>query len=190
MGWYTGQLRRVLSYHVCGHRRGSNADNSFHCHHEDDCPIPQHKLSEFVYAREDGATSVVHADGLYIRNGTYPYKFPVKVCSINIASLSTCRLALDEGAVVLSFHNKSFPVPRVKLDPKRFLLIGNTGLRSMPKNVGLGDCKGPKVYGIPQCEVNFFTEADLNVQNLPNPNITGDFQATEAWPFKELSDDA
>jgi hypothetical protein len=38
--------------------------------------------------------------------------------------------------------------------------------------------------------VNFFTEADLNVQNLPNPNITGDFQATEAWPFKELSDDA
>lgn len=35
-----------------------------------------------------------------------------------------------------------------------------------------------------------FTEADLNVQNLPNPNITGDFQATEAWPFKELSDDA
>ena len=133
---------------------------------------------------------VVHADGLYIRNGTYPYKFPVKVCSINIASLSTCRLALDEGAVVLSFHKKSFPVPRVKLDPKRFLLIGNTGLRSMPKNVGLGDCKGPKVYGIPQCEVNFFMEADLNVQNLPNPNITGDFQATEAWPFKELSDDA
>ena len=95
---------------------------------EDDCPILQHKFSEFVYAREDGAsaTSVVHADGRYIRKGTYPYKFPVKVCSINIASLSTCRLALDEGAVVLSFHNKSFPVPRVKLDPKRFLLIGNT----------------------------------------------------------------
>jgi hypothetical protein len=103
--------------------------------HEDDCPIPQHKFSDFVYAREDGATSVVHADGRYIGNDTYPYKFPVKVCSINIAALSTCRLALDEGVVVLSFRNKTFPVPRVKLDPKRFLLIGDTGLRSKPKNM-------------------------------------------------------
>jgi hypothetical protein len=50
--------------------------------------------------------------------------------------------------------------------------------------MGLGDCKGPQVYGIHQCEVNF-TESDLNNQNMSNPDITGDYQATEAWPFKD-----
>jgi len=82
-----------------------------------------------------------------------------------------------------------FPSPGLSWILNNFFssVTPDTGLRSKPKNVGLGDCKGPKFYGIPQCEVNF-TQADLNVQNLPNPNITGDFQATEAWPFKELSD--
>ncbi|KAL3765302.1 hypothetical protein ACHAW5_006087 [Stephanodiscus triporus] len=165
---------------------------------DDDCPIPRRRGGGdgADFGMSDGAQIYVHATGDLVGNNALPYKFPVKVCSITVEVLSAFRTSLDEGDVVLSYAGQTFPVPRVKLDPKRFLLTGDTGLRSKPKDVGLGDCSDsplPTVYGIPQCPVNF-TEADLNVQskinNHTNPNITGDYQGNDGWFFKDLADDA
>ena len=76
-------------------------------------------------------------------------------------------------------------------------MIGDTGLRLKPKNLGLGDlgsdntqnpqgganCTAPQVYGINQCYTNF-TQDDL-VQPQ-----TGDYQGLDEWYFKEMCDSA
>jgi hypothetical protein len=161
---------------------------------DDDCPVPRRRGGDGEdFGVADGAQTLVHASGKLLGKDTMPHKFPVKVCSIAVEVLSTFRKSLDEGDVVLSYVERTFPVPRVKLDPRRFLLTGDTGLRSKPGNVGLGECNGTKLYGINQCQRNF-TEADLNVTsrvlNHTNPDITGDYQGNDAWFFKDLANDA
>jgi hypothetical protein len=156
---------------------------------EDDCPVAFRKSFSEEFTAANGAAYAVRATGNLVNDNMLPYKFPIKVCSITADSESDFTLALDAGDVVVSYKDSSsHVVPRVKLDPKRFLLTGDTGMRSKPKNLGLGalgkgNCTAPEVYGIPQCAKNF-TEADLTEQP------TGSFQDTNEWIFGQLADAA
>jgi hypothetical protein len=58
-----------------------------------------------------------------------------------------------------------------------------TGLRSKPKDLGLGKCKGPEIYGVNQCESNF-TQSDLNQEEQD-----GSFQSLDEWVFPDLCND-
>jgi Calcineurin-like phosphoesterase len=110
-----------------------------------------------------------------------PYAFPVRVCEVRI-TLESHKKAWTAGTLRWEgVETASTPIP---LDPTRFLLIGDTGLRVKPKDLGLGKCKAAQypLYDIEQCEVNF-TQADLNAST-----VKGDFQSTDesSWPLRTL----
>lgn len=134
-------------------------------------------------------------NGNPVNNNEMPYKFPVQVCGLTITNESIFRQDMEDGTLRLSYNNKSYRVPAAKSNPKRFLLTGDTGLRSKPTNLGLGklgddesksggyNCTAPDVYGIKQCYTNF-TQSDLSQEQ------TGSFQSIDDWPFKQLADSA
>lgn len=115
-----------------------------------------------------------------------PYAFPIRVCEVRI-TLESHKQAWNagflrwEGLETATAAAAATPIP---IDPTRFLLIGDTGLRVKPKDLGLGKCKAAQypLYDIEQCEVNF-TEADLNASS-----VKGDFQSTDqsSWPLRTL----
>jgi len=161
------------------------------------CPKALRRSTGIAFERVDGALYTIRAVGETVNNNEMPYKFPVQVCSIVADNISALRDALDQGDVVLSYEGKTYDVvPRVKRDPSRFLLTGDTGLRSKPSNLGLGklgsdssldggnNCTAPEVYGVAQCYVNF-TPAEIDTGEQ-----TGSFQGNDEWVFKNLADDA
>jgi hypothetical protein len=107
-----------------------------------------------------------------------PHAFPIKVCEVRLetgAQKDAWSKNLIRFAGVV---DDNVEIPQ---DPKRFLLIGDTGLRVKPDNVGLGTCEdGPKLYDIHQCPLNF-TESDLD-----ESAVSGSFQGLEQWPLRTL----
>lgn len=155
---------------------------------DDACPSPLHK--ENVEANLNEINLDVRTLGNPINEDKMPYKFPVKVCELKVEQNTTHRILLDEGKLGMMWKGEMHHVPRVKTNPRKFVLMGDTGLRLKPSNLGLGDlvsgkspCNGPQVYGIHQCMFNF-TKDDITQPQ------TGSYQGLDEWHFKELADSA
>jgi hypothetical protein len=128
--------------------------------------------------------------GKPINDNKMPYKFPVRVCEMKIEDRTFDRILLEDGKLKISWKEKSYAVPRVKSNPRRFMFTADTGLRIKPKNLGLGNvasgeppCNSTTIYGIHQCFLNFTKE------DLTQPQ-TGSFQGLDEWHFKQLVDSA
>ena len=155
--------------------------------HQDSCPSSM--LDEDVEMNLNEIQLSERAMGNPINDNKMPYKFPVKVCEL-IAQTESHKHLLEQGSLSLDFKGKSYQVPKVTSNPKRFMFISDTGLRIKPTNLGLGNiatgeapCNASTVYGIHQCPFNF-TQQDLNQPQ------TGNFQGLDEWYFKQLVDDA
>lgn len=115
-------------------------------------------------------------------NTALPYAFPIRVCEAYI-ELESHKSAWSDGRLHFDGINVTAPI---KTDPQRFLLIGDTGLRSKPSDLGLGKCSSSPflLYDVSQCPYNF-TEADLN-----SSKDSGEFQSLgdDSWPLKTLQD--
>ena len=123
-----------------------------------------------------------------IDSNMMPYKFPVHICEYRAESAHE-RFALDNGFMTVSYRGQSFAIPQVKTDPQKYMLVGDTGLRLKPTNLGLGKlgdppCNGTKVYGINQCLENF-TASDLD-----NQSQAGSFQGLDEWHFADIASSA
>ena len=150
----------------------------------DDCPSPLH----VELLDEDKQILDTRTLGNPIDDAEMPYKFPVRVCELIAHKGTAHRQLLEKGELSMSWKEKSYVVPRVKSNPQKYLLTGDTGLRLKPTNLGLGKlgdppCDAPEVYGIHQCYLNF-TEDDLTQEQ------TGSFQGLDEWVFKDLADSA
>ncbi|KAL7532817.1 hypothetical protein ACHAWF_004252 [Thalassiosira exigua] len=132
--------------------------------------------------------------GNAVNEGEMPYRFQVKVCGTTVTPDSVHRKPLENGDLIMVYKDKSYEVPRVTYNPKKFLLMGDSGLRIKPTNLGLGklnsknlpdgpDCTAPEIYGVHQCYTNF-TESDLTQSQ------TGDYQGLDEWYFKQMADSA
>jgi len=149
----------------------------------DACPSPLHP--ELL---DEDRVLDTRTLGNPIDDSAMPYKFPIKVCELIGHSGTVYRRLLELGELSLSWKDKSYPVPRVKSNPTRYLLTGDTGLRLKPSNLGLGNlgdppCNASEIYGIHQCFLNF-TKQDL-VESQ-----TGSYQGLDEWMFKEIADSA
>ena len=125
-----------------------------------------------------------------------PYYFPVKLCNLIVGEGSEWFDDIQKGDMKLVFSNNAiYNVPAVKRNPRKFALLGDTGLRIKPSNLGYGklgadsastggyDCKNAgEFYGINQCFANI-TEADIN-----SKEASGSFQSIDEWPFKMIAD--
>ena len=112
---------------------------------------------------------------------TLPHAFPIKVCQA-VLETDEQKIAWNNEELRFNLTGTDAPSPNVQipLDPAKFLLIGDTGLRVKPTDVGLGECSsGPQVYGVHQCPFNF-SEADLN------STVDGEFQGLDDWPFRTV----
>ena len=123
-----------------------------------------------------------------------PYRFPVQLCGLTIDATSEYFEDIKKGDLKLTMNDQTYDVPAVKANPSKFLLLGDTGMRINPTNLGMGklgddnapdgvDCTAPEVYGIYQCYTNV-TEELLTV--VPE----GSYQSTDGWFFKEIADNA
>jgi hypothetical protein len=155
--------------------------------YEDECPSHMH--TEDVEANLEEIHLDVRVLGNPINGNKMPYKFPVKVCEQKVND-GVHRKLLEEGLLHMSWSNKSYPLPRVKSNPERFMFTSDTGLRIKPSNLGLGNiatgeapCNSSTVYGLHQCPFNF-TQEDIKQSQ------TGSFQGLDEWYFKQLADDA
>lgn len=163
-----------------------------------ECPTPLNKHSDDSieqHLEEHQKLKLVVKGNPQVNENEMPYRFPVKVCGLMIGSDSPWREAVEAGLLTLSHNNITYEVPAAPSDPSRFLLIGDTGLRMKPDNLGLGelgknnlpdgpDCTAPEIYGIHQCKTNF-TQADLNYSSM-----SGSYQGLDEWYFKEMCDSA
>jgi len=163
----------------------------------DDCPTPNiDGLGAVMMKALHDGVSPIRGFGESLSNpDKLPYLFNVKLCEAVIQKDSKSSEDIQAGVMKLLFKNQTYDVPAVKTNPKKFLLLGDTGMRVSPTNLGFGnlgkdntnsggpDCTAPKIYGINQCYTNV-TEADL----IEKP--TGSFQGTNEWFFKEIADHA
>jgi len=108
--------------------------------YEDDCPQPlnvqsgkdNEKLKPLYNGTEDSLGFSSSAPS------QMPYRFPVKLCELVIDLSSIYLKDMMLGDMKLSHNNKTYDVPQVKADPSKFILLGDTGMRIKPKNLGLG----------------------------------------------------
>jgi hypothetical protein len=156
--------------------------------YDETCPSPMHK--EDIESNLKEVQLDERVLGNPINENRMPYKFPVKVCELKVEEGTTHRKLLEKGLLHLNYKDQSYPVPRVKSNPERFMFTADTGLRIKPYNLGLGDvvtgeppCNASTVYGIHQCYLNF-TQNDLKQPQ------TGNFQGLDEWYLKQLVDDA
>ena len=106
-----------------------------------------------------------------VGNDRLPFAFPIRVCEAKI----------PRGTLANSYYFGSKKVPVVSNDPSKFIVVGDTGLRSKPTNLGFGAClDGPLMYGVHQCTENI-TKGDIN-----SSEFAGHFQDLAGWPLKEL----
>lgn len=113
---------------------------------------------------------------------TLPDAFPVRLCEVRL-QLPADKLLWSESKVRFAGVDQNV---RLTSNPKKYLLMGDSGLRVKPKDLGLGKCKssGYELYGIPQCDENF-TQADLN-----SSEVSGDYQSLSDWPLQVLQSKA
>jgi len=112
-----------------------NADTN-----EDECPQPLNlqsgKDDEKLKPLYDGTE-----DSLGFSSSDpskMPYRFPVKICELVVDENSIYLEDIGFGNMKLSHNNKTYDVPQVKLNPSKFILLGDTGMRIKPTNLGLG----------------------------------------------------
>ena len=124
-----------------------------------------------------------------------PHVFPIKVCQVSLTE-AVHKEAWTKGELVLEYsHNnmsseskdpKNDMTPNVPIltDPQKFGLVGDTGLRVKPKNLGINcsSATSPPLWEVPQCPENF-TQDDLT--GFP---VQGDFQPLTNWPLKGVLD--
>lgn len=102
-------------------------------------------------------------------NEILPFAFPVRVC----------EAVIKRGLTDAYFGGRK--IPTVPEDPSSFVVVGDTGLRSKPTNLGIGTClDGPVTYGIHQCLRNF-TQDDIDFNAFD-----GHFQSLDKWPLRIL----
>ncbi len=153
---------------------------------DSDCPA-------LVFTNETKKTfPLPHLKMRSVGDNNLPHAFPIKLCELMV-NFRKLRSALRMGSLGISSSNEKsdkYPLPKVKHDQSTFLLIGDTGLRSEPKGLGLGElCNNESsmlVYDVHQCDVNL-TRDDLVVGD-----IEGSFQdaSPSKWPFKHLAEEA
>ena len=121
---------------------------------------------------------------------TLPYAFPLRVCDARLTG-SLQKAAWNAGALRLD-HPKLVSRPPVLIpqNPQRYLWLSDTGLRSRPYDLGLGNaCEAllndptttaPLLYGVAQCPLNV-TQRDLDLSK-----IVTDAQSLEDWLLTTL----
>ena len=164
---------------------------------EDACPTPLSKhnanAKQLLKSIYDGKSQLKSMNTLS-NPDKLPYRFPVQVCGLTIDTTSEYFEDIKKGDLKLTMNNQTYDVPAVKANPSKFLLLGDTGMRVKPTNLGLGklgndnnpngvDCAAPEIYGIHQCYTNF-TKEDLT--DTPE----GSYQSSDEWFFKEIADNA
>ena len=108
-----------------------------------------------------------------VGNDMLPFAFPIRVCE---ASIPRDKLHAQQQYY---FGGKKVPV--VSNEPSKFVVVGDTGLRSKPVNLGFGVCaEGPLMYGVHQCMKNI-TKDDIDASNFE-----GHFQDLSDWPLRTL----
>ena len=167
---------------------------------DNDCPTPlsQHnatakELMKSLYDGKSGLKSIVSLSN----PDKLPYRFPVQVCGLTIDTTSEYFEDIKRGDLKLTMNNQTYDVPAVKADPSKFLLLGDTGMRIKPTNLGFGklgndnspdggfDCTAPESYGIHQCYANV-TKTKEDLTETPK----GSYQSLDEWFFKEVADNA
>jgi len=137
------------------------------------CPeieVQRSDASDTYAQKQELVVPVVTERG--VGNDMLPFAFPIRVCEVKIP-----RGTLQN---VHSYYFGDKKVPNVSNDPSKFVVVGDTGLRSKPTNLGFGVClDGPLMYGTHQC-MNNITKGDINSQ------FDGHFQDLSEWPLKAL----
>ena len=67
-----------------------------------------------------------------------PYRFPVQLCGLTIDATSEYFEDIKKGDLKLTMNDQTYDVPAVKANPSKFLLLGDTGMRINPTNLGMG----------------------------------------------------
>lgn len=102
-----------------------------------------------------------------------PFAFPIRVCEAIIPR--------DKLQKTQQYYFGGKRIPVVSNEPRTFVVVGDTGLRSKPSNLGFGLCtEGPLMYGVHQCMKNI-TEHDIDASEFD-----GHFQDLSDWPLRTL----
>lgn len=141
-----------------------------------DVEIRQNDQSDEASDMVDGKDEILKVPKVIERgvgNGMLPFAFPIRVCEAVIPR-DKLRQAQQHY-----FGGKKVPV--VSNDPSKFIVVGDTGLRSKPSNLGFGLCTdGPLMYGVHQCTKNV-TKEDIDASEFE-----GHFQDLSDWPLRTL----
>ncbi|CAB9501988.1 ser Thr protein phosphatase family protein [Seminavis robusta] len=118
-------------------------------------------------------------------DATLPRAFPISVCETKLVTQAQ-KEAWSNRDIYFEGIDQNVVIPT---NPKRFLLMADTGMRVKPKNKLCPD--GPKLYGVQQCPANL-TERELDAdyqEGLFGSDI-GDFQGLDEWHFATVLDHA
>ena len=108
-----------------------------------------------------------------VGNDMLPFAFPIRVCEAIIPR--------DKLQKTQQYYFGGKRIPVVSNEPRTFVVVGDTGLRSKPSNLGFGLCtEGPLMYGVHQCMKNI-TEHDIDASEFD-----GHFQDLSDWPLRTL----
>jgi len=101
-----------------------------------------------------------------------PFAFPVRVCEVQLPRNLPASSATLGGR----------PLPAITSSPSTYALIGDTGMRVKPKNLGTcAKLSHEKLYGIKQCAETVPFDPKL---------VEGHYQATAEWPLESIMDRA
>jgi len=101
-----------------------------------------------------------------------PFAFPVRVCE--------AALPRELPANSATFGGRQLPA--ITRSPSKYTMLGDTGLRVKPKNVGTcARFSHEMLYGIRQCVETIPFSPDL---------VEGSYQAVAEWPLESITDRA
>ncbi|KAL7528415.1 hypothetical protein ACHAXR_002438, partial [Thalassiosira sp. AJA248-18] len=111
-------------------------------------------------------------------NAILPYAFPITVCEAHLVTVEQ-KAAWSNASI--SFDGIS-PNAVTPTNPKRFLLMADTGMRVKPSNE---KCHaGHELYGVSQCPANITEEEEVCGTGQ------GSYQALDEWHFATVLDHA
>lgn len=130
-------------------------------------PCPEIELRQ-----RDASDVIPEVTERAVGKNVLPFAFPIRVCEVILP-----RDVLQK-APLYYFGGKRVPVLN---DPSKFVVVGDTGLRSKPTNLGFGLCAdGPLLYGVHQCMKN------ITKDDIDSSQFEGHFQDLSDWPLKTL----
>ena len=146
-------------------------------------PCPKIEIRQSDEGDRDKASDLMGEEGEALKvpkviergvgNDMLPFAFPVRVCEAVIPR--------DKVQVAQRYYFGGKNIPIVSNAPSKFAVVGDTGLRSKPVNLGFGLCiEGPLMYGVHQCMKNV-TEDDIDASQFQ-----GHFQDLSGWPLRTL----